>query len=330
MALHSTGYKHWEGERLGIWRRRGVIARQGLSACFQTKWMRYIVSLCWAASLLQIALLFFMGQLLVRDGLMVRWLANLNPQLQSIGNALTGWLHEHPEASVPTTYNLLFFYFSSNLLVLTLIAIALAIPHLITRDLSSNAIIVYSSKAVTRFDYLMGKFATVFALMTLTWLGPVCAAWFAGNLLSTEWSFFWHSRAVLGNALLYLISSMVILSILALGVSAAADRARSTVTLWIALWLLGSALVPLGAQTKPWLKYFSFRFNLDQISLAVFQLQNDFKMLEENIPLFNQISAGMKRTSPSWRDPELTGALLGLGVMLLLAAVLLSRKLKPE
>jgi ABC-2 type transport system permease protein len=330
MTLHSTGYKHWEGERLGIWRRRGVIARQGLNACFQTKWMRYIVSLCWAGSLLQVALLFFLGQLLVRDSLIVRWLENLNPELQSIGNTLTSWLHQHPEASVPATYNLLFFYFSTNLLVLTLIAIALAIPHLITRDLSSNAIIVYSSKAVTRFDYLIGKFFTLFALMSLTWLGPVCAAWLLGNLLSTEWSFFWHSRAVLGHALLYLLSSMIILCLLALGVSAAADRARFTVSLWIALWLLGSALASMAAQTKPWLKYFSFRFNLDQISLAVFQLQNDFKMLEENIPFFSHLSAGMKRSSPAWRDPELTGALAGLGVMLVLAAVILSRKLKPE
>ena len=63
---------------------------------------------------------------------------------------------------------------------------------LITRDLASNAIIIYASKAVSRGDYLLGKFATAFGLLVLTWLGPVCAAWFVGNLLAPDWRFFWH------------------------------------------------------------------------------------------------------------------------------------------
>ena len=65
----------------------------------------------------------------------------------------------------------------------------MAIPLLITRDLACNAIVIYSSKAVTRGDYLLGKFATAFGLLALTWLGPVCAAWFVGNLLAPDWTF---------------------------------------------------------------------------------------------------------------------------------------------
>jgi hypothetical protein len=80
---------------------------------------------------------------------------------------------------------------------LSIFALGMALPSLITRDLASNAIVIYSSKAVTRGDYLLGKFCTAFGVMSLTWLGPVCGAWFVGNLLAPDWKFFWHARIAL-------------------------------------------------------------------------------------------------------------------------------------
>ncbi|MDA1274138.1 MAG: hypothetical protein O2960_08805 [Verrucomicrobia bacterium] len=331
MALHDTHYKHWEGRHLGIWSRRAVIAGQGLKSCLQVRWMRYIVTLCWASALLQVFLLFFLGQLLVADSIVVKWLSNLNPRLQAVGAALTGWLEQHPEISVRTSFNLLFYYFTSNLLTLTMIAIAISIPHLITRDLSSNAIIVYSSKAIGRFDYLLGKFATVVGLMVLTWLGPACAAWFTGNLLSPNWHFFWHSRLALGHTLLYLGSSMAILGILALGVSAISSRAKATTSLWVAMWLVGNALIPIAHETKPWLKHLSFSYNLEQLGLAVFQIQNDFRAAEQNIPFFGDMIRTIREQSRSTFDaPNLNGALLGLGAMMIISIVIIVRKVKPE
>jgi len=101
----------------------------------------------------------------------------------------------------------LFYYFCTNLLRASIFALGMAIPLLVTRDLASNAIIIYSSKAVSRMDYLLGKFAMAFGLMALTWLGPAFAAWFLGNLLAPDWRFFWHSRAALFNTLLYSLSA---------------------------------------------------------------------------------------------------------------------------
>src|SRR5882672_3711517 len=212
MPLHDTSYKHWEGVHLGVWQRRLVIARNGLTLCLQNKWMRYVVMLCWASALVMAVILFLVGQLLVADSIVVRWVANFSPQLQSFARMLTTWLEQHPEISVRTTQNVLFYYFCTNLLRASIFALGMAIPLLVTRDLASNAIIIYSSKAVSRMDYLLGKFAMAFGLMALTWLGPAFAAWFLGNLLAPDWRFFWHSRAALFNTLLYSLISMGILS----------------------------------------------------------------------------------------------------------------------
>jgi ABC-2 type transport system permease protein len=331
MTLHDTQYKHWDGTHLGIWSRRAVIAGNGLKSCLQTKVMRYLVGVCWMASLVQITLLFFVGQLLVADSDVVRWIGHLDSRLQAVGRGLMGWLEQHPEISVRATYDLLFFFFSAYISTFSFVAIALAIPHLITRDLSSNAILVYSSKAVGRFDYLLGKFATVFGLMTLTWLGPVCLAWFFGNLLSTNWHFFWHSRAALGHALVYILSNMAIVSVVALGISAISTKAKVTVSLWVALWVLGNALVPIARQTKPWLKYFSIRFNLDQILLGVFQLQNDLKLAQDNIPFFGDMLRPLRRQN-AWalQAPEWGGAIFGLTVLVGLSILVIAKKVKPE
>ena len=331
MPLHDSHYKHWEGEHLGIWSRRAVIAGQGLKSCLQVKWMRYIITLCWGGALFLVMLLFFLGQLLVSDSLVVEWLSNLSPQLQAIARMLTGWLEQHPEISVRASYNLLLYYFIAFHFNLSLIATAIAIPHLVTRDLSSNAIIVYSSKALGRFDYLLGKFGTFFGLMILTSLGPVWAAWFTGNLLSPNWHFFWHSRLALVHALFYLGSTVSILGIIALGVSAVSSSSRATTALWIGLWLVGNALVPISSQTKAWLKHLSFTYNLEQIGLAVFKLENDFQAVQERIPLFGDMIRQIReRSFSSFDAPDLFGALLGLGLMAGVSIFIIARKVKPE
>src|SRR5688572_23880998 len=197
MPLHDASYKHWTGVHLGIWRRRAIIARQGLRSALANRWLRHLLVVCWGGALLHATLLFALGQLLVPDGLMSKWTSHLSPALQMFAGTLTEWLEDHPEISVRTAENILFYFVSGWLLPLSLIAIAQVIPHLITRDLSSNAITIYASKAVGRMDYLLGKFATVFILLGLTWLGPLLAAWLVGNLLAPNWHFFWHSRHAL-------------------------------------------------------------------------------------------------------------------------------------
>src|ERR1043166_1536126 len=144
MPLHDTSYQHWQGRHIGLWRRRMVIAGNGLAACLQNKWMRNVLLLCWFTSLAMTALLFLVGQLLVADSVVVQWVANFNPGLQMFARMLTTCLELHPEISVRATQNVLFFYFCVWLMRISVFALGLAIPLLITRDLASNAIIVYA------------------------------------------------------------------------------------------------------------------------------------------------------------------------------------------
>jgi hypothetical protein len=331
MPLHDTSYQHWDGVHLGLWGRRLVIARNGLTACLQVKGMRQLVVMCWIAALAITAILFCVGQLLDANSVVVLWVANLNPGLQDFARTLTNWLEQHPEISVHTAQNVLFYYSSIYLLRLGIFVLAIIMPLLITRDLASNAIIIYSSKAVSRGDYLLGKFSTVFGVLGLTWFGPLCAAWFMGNLLGPDWRFFWHARVALAHILMFGLGTMTVLSVLALGVSATSSKEKATSGFWLMWWIIGGVVVPIATRTQPWLRHISFNFNLEQIALAIFQPGHDIKVAQQNIPILGQLLSGIRpETLAHLNEPAAWGALVALLLMLGVAVTVILKRVKPE
>jgi len=308
-----------------------VIARNGLMAFLQTKGVWQLVGMCWITGLVMTAVLFLVGQLLVADSVVVQWAGNLNPQLQMFVRLLTTWLEEHPEISVRTTQNILFHYYAIYLMPVSIFALGILVPILITRDLASNAIIIYSSKAVSRGDYLLGKFSTAFAVLAVTWLGPICAAWFVGNLVAPDWRFFWHSRAALGHALVFVLGGMIVLSLLAMGMSSVSTKEKSTPAFWYMWWIFGGVITPIAAHTQPWLRHLSFNYDLNQIALAIFQPANDIKIAQDNIPLLGDMLRNIRpETMEALASPAFKGAIVGLVVMALVAALIIRRRVKPE
>jgi ABC-2 type transport system permease protein len=331
MPLHDTRYQHWQGLHCGLWHRRGVIAWNGLTACLQNKWMRHLVLLCWVGALVMTAMLFVVGQLLVADSIVVQWIGNLNPELQSFARTLSAWLEQHPEVSVRTTQDLLFYYFGITLLPVSIFALGMALPLFITRDLASNAIIIYSSKAVSRGDYFLGKFASAFGLVVLTWLGPVCAAWLVGNLLAPDWRFFWHARVALWHTVLFGVAAMCLLSLLALGVSALSSKEKSTPAFWFMWWILGGVIAPIATHTQPWLRHLSFNYDLDQLALGIFRLGDDLKIAQDNIPIFGSMLRNIRpETLQAINSPPVGGAVLALVAMAAAGVLLLRLRVKPE
>lgn len=332
MPLHDTSYQHWDGVHLGVWSRRWVIALNGIKGCLQNRALQYLVVLCWVAGLALAAVLFALGQLLVPDSIIVHWLGNLNPNLRTFAALLTSWLDSHPELSVGTTQNVLFFYAGVYILLRPAIfALGMALPHLVTRDLASNAIIIYSSKAVTRGDYLFGKFATAAGLVLLTWVGPLCAAWFLGNFLAPRWGFFWHARAALFHVLLFGVAATCFLSALALGVSAISPKEKSTTALWFTWWVVGGFIALVAMQTRPWLQHVSFNYNLYQIGLGIFRPGGDLNSVQENIPIFSEMLRNVPmRTLDAINNPPVASSLAFLLVMLVAAAAVINKRAKPE
>lgn len=331
MPIHNTSYQHWDGVHRNIWQRRAVVAGSSLTACLRVKLLRNVVFACWMTALGATAVLFALGQLLVADSPVVQWVGNFNPQLQDFVKMLTTWLEKHPEISVRTTQNVAFYFYAMFLLRLSIFALGMGIPHLITRDLACHAIVVYYSKAINRWDYLLGKFCAAFGLLALTWLGPLLAAWFLGNLLGPDWGFFWHSRAALGHILLFGLPAMAALSLLALGCSASSLKEKNAAATWLLWWILAGVLVEIGTHTRPWLCHLSFNYNLEQIALGVFHPGADLKLAQDSIPLLGMMLGNVHpETIKALNAPTISGAVVGLGLLLIGAVYILHQRVKPE
>jgi hypothetical protein len=130
--------------------------------------------------------------------------------------------------------------------------------------------------------------------------------------------------------------SMLILSGLALGVSALSGREKVPVGAWLALWLVGGFISrgPRGRgmehPAQSWLENLSVTFNLEQIAAALFRLPDDLKLAQANIPLFSQFTSNLRSDSmATLQNPDLAGAGIALGLLLAAAAVLVYRKVQP-
>jgi hypothetical protein len=152
-----------------------------------------------------------------------------------------------------------------------------------------------------------------------------------GNLLAPDWKFFWHARAALGHVLLFGLSSMVVLSLLAIGISSVSSREKSTVALWFSWWILGGVLAPIAIHTKPWLRHLSFNFNLDQVALSIFRIGDDIQLAQDNIPLLGDMLRSVSaRAIEALSSPVIVGASLALVLMVAAAAWLIHSRVRPE
>jgi len=280
MTQIEQQYRRWEGSHEGIWRRRWVIAGGMLQGCLKGKWLQRLVAGCWIAALGQIILLFFYSQLVDSTSAVADWLGADDEGFAMLVFSLEMLIKQNPELAVSVPWKIVFGFYSLMLFWPTMLVLTVAVPRIISADLSSNAIVLYASKAVSRWDYLFGKLGAVTGLIMLTWVGPVLFAWLGGNLLAPSWKFFWLTREALFSSLTFGLVGLGFLAVLTLGVSALSPNAKVVTSAWLALWLLGWGMeAPASASRTDWMLHLSFRYNLSQVHTRVFSPGDTFDKL---------------------------------------------------
>ena len=158
MAIYDQSYDAWSGPATGRLSRILAMVRPGVTAPFRNVWILIIVILAfvivaaWLLVLLAVA----------------TTLAN-NPR----GEVLTNLLF----AAGNQIYRANFFNHVIFSMILTVLAISVGAP-LISKDLQHNALLMYFSRAITRWDYLAGKFLTLVLFLLVVTLGPALILFF--------------------------------------------------------------------------------------------------------------------------------------------------------
>ena len=123
--------------------------------------------------------------------------------------------------------------------VVMVIVVGLIAPPLISQDIRSRAFLLYFSRPLTRLDYIIGKFVTVWFYLVLISTLPALALYLLGILLSPNvavvtatWDL---PLRVLGASAVLTIPTAA----LALFLSSMTQESRYAGFAWFAIWVLG-------------------------------------------------------------------------------------------
>ena len=264
MPLHDVGYRPWQGERLGSGSAIGVIALTGIKLAWTSRWLRRMVFFAWSPALV-FAMSFFAFEQAIDEGRLanMRDAARAGRNLDGVGMLGTvladtlgrtpghaagtrpvrreGGSPVDPKVDVAETRRvvwsrLLLAFMRVPQAVLLAGVIGLVAPALVSRDLRAKAWLVYFTRPVGRFEYILGKAAILGVLVAAITVLPALALWLMGVLVSPS---VWVAVDTWDLPLKAVAASVVLAVptvLLALAYSSATAESRIASFAWFATW----------------------------------------------------------------------------------------------
>jgi ABC-2 type transport system permease protein len=310
--------------------RRWTMISTGLRLLFRARFFKILFAVAWSAGLLIAALGFTFSQSLATGGWLQDLAARLGPRVEALFAALGGFSAMYPDICVGGVFTLIFWLHSFVGLWLSLVALTVMVPRLITRDRATNALIVYLSRPLTSVDYLIGKLGMITGVIGLMWTGPLLFGWLLSMAFATDRDFVVYSFTPLLRALLFNGISLVTIAAIALGVSALSRTSRNTTIIWTGLWLI-FAVIASPPRAPDWIRRTSFAYDLGEVRLKVIRLDSALSAAAENLPLLDQrFAANLSHAGDRAQAADPFGAFGSLGVFIVASSFVFFRKLRPE
>jgi ABC-2 type transport system permease protein len=320
----------WTDAPRGVGYRRWTIVSAGLRQLVGLRLFKILLSLAWSGGVAIAVLGFVFSQSVASGG----WLETLavygGPRLQAVISAFGAVVLLYPDVCIGGWYTLIFWLHSYLGLGLSLVALTILVPRLITRDRATNALTVYLSRPLTSGDYLLGKLGIIVGVLALMWTGPLLFGWLLSVVFAPNRDFIVHSFSPVLHALFFNGIGLVALAAIALGVSAVGKTSVGTTVLWIGLWLiLGVAAQP--PKAPDWLKRASFTHNLSEVRRGILRADQALVTAGESLPIIDQqFARNLKSLGNKAQGSDFDGALWTLGGLVALSSFVFLRRLKPE
>lgn len=314
----------------GILYRRWVITSTGLRQLFRMRFFMILLIVAWTAAILMSAAGFAFSQTVVEGGWLDQAAQHFGVRAQAVVTTFRALVLMYPDICVHGLFTGIFWLHSFLGLWLSLVALTVLVPRLVTQDRASNALIIYLSRPLTSVDYLLGKLGIITGLLVLLWTGPLLFGWLLSMVFAPNSDFLIYSFSPLLSALLFNAISLVALASIALGVSALNRSSRNTVMLWVFLWVIIGTLA-INRNAPGWLRHASFTHNLSEVRQSVLRMDDALIRAGQALPLLDKnFAEKLKRGGQQNQATDLPGSLLGLGALVGLSSVVFLRKLRAE
>ena len=245
MPILDVGYRNWEGHRTPLWTRAAIIASTGIHLVWQGTWLKRVLLFMVVPAAVAAFIVGTFEQTIERPEARTALKgAFRSPAVKQAANARDIDLDtvlDQPETLRHFSWSYVLFGLlrypqSIGMIVL----IGLVAPRLISYDLRSRGYLLYLSRPLTPFEYVLGKAGIVYFLLFMMSAVPALLVYVVGLFLSTDpWaiSHTWDlPLRILAAALVLILPTTAV----ALALSSLTQESRFAGFAWFALWVLGS------------------------------------------------------------------------------------------
>jgi ABC-2 type transport system permease protein len=195
MPIFDQGYQHWHGTLSGHAWRWLTITRQGVRTQLKSRWVRMVMLMAWVPALSLAAVLILWGLIEQKSSLVAPFL----PLLDSLPDEIKAG----PRNYRTTIWTIAYQWFFQIEIFFSMILVLLVGPGLISQDLRFNAIPLYFSKPLRRFDYFAGKLGVIAVYLAAVAIMPALIAYLLGMCFSLDLSVIKNTGRVLVGSVGY-------------------------------------------------------------------------------------------------------------------------------
>ncbi len=183
-------------------------------------------------------------------------------------------------------WTMAFFYFFNVEIVFTLLLVLLVGPNLISQDLRYNAIPLYFSRPVRRFDYFVGKLGVIATFVAAVSVAPAVLAYVLGVAFSLDATVIRDTGHILLASIAYGSVVAVSCGTLMLAISSLSRNSRMVGAFWVGFWIVSSVAGNILAESvrQDWCPVVSYPNDLLRIREAMLQTS---KAREKYLSLFD-------------------------------------------
>lgn len=268
MPIHDLGYRPWQGPLVPQIGRFWVIAQTGMRLAWRNPWLRRLLLLSWLPVVYVASLLLVYEQIQAHT---------------SMADTLVPWLRDIPitEDRHRVWACLFWIFFRYPQGIVLLLVVGQVAPALVAQDVRTKAFLLYFSRPLGRFEYVLGKMSVVWAYLLLITAAPGLVLYVLGVLLSPDWRVILSTwdlpLRILGASAVLMVPTAA----LALAISSLTSETRYATFGWFAIWAVGWATyamlranLPLSADAHRW-DLVSLYHTLGAVEYWVFGLKHE-------------------------------------------------------
>lgn len=238
MPLHDVGYRAWSGRKSRRWTRWWVVAAVGIQLAFRTSWLSRMLAFSWIPAIV-IGVGFFAYEQSIVNPTLRMGIANLVTLAGADRHLAQTVLYSPEDVRHEVWSALVLAFFRYPQAIMMLITIGIVAPKLISYDLRNRGYLLYFSRPLKIWEYMLGKSLILWFFLALITTIPAVCLYVVGVLLSPHLNVLELTWDIPLRILVASVTLMLPTSAVALACSAMTIESRYAAFTWFALWIVG-------------------------------------------------------------------------------------------